>query len=292
MFLPIITAVFLLFPVGMKRTWLVVLLFNAIFLALWLPADLDRFRKVLTLYALYGTQIPILLGSWLAEGRSRDGWLAERRVKEEQERYEALLHRILPRQIAARLLAGESPIADRLPSVTVIFADVVGFTELASGVPADELVGMLDSAFSRMDAVVARHGFTKVKTIGDAYMAVGGLPWDGLEHHARVGAEVALELCEVLSDDRLRVRIGMNTGPAVGGVIGVERFAYDIWGDAVNVASRMEASGEPGRVHLTAAVAEALGDAAQLTSRGVRTVKGKGEMETFWLDGLRMTEAP
>lgn len=285
-FLPIITTVFLLFPVGMRRTGTVVFLFNAIFLLVWVPSDIEPFRKLLTLYALYGTQVPILLASWLAEGQARDAWLAERRLAEEQARHEALLHRILPRQIAARLLAGESPIADRLPSVTVLFADIVGFTEFASGVPAHDLVQRLDEAFSRMDAVVAAHGFTKIKTVGDAYMAVGGLPWDGLEDHVRMGAKLALALRETPAKEALMVRIGLNTGPAVAGVIGKERFAYDIWGDAVNVASRMESTGRGGQVHVSAAFVDALGDEASVTSRGVREVKGKGEMETFWLDGF------
>jgi guanylate cyclase len=219
-----------------------------------------------------------------------------RRIDAERARSEALLLNVLPRSIAERLKRGESPIADRVESATILFADLVGFTRLAGRLPPEQVVAMLNDVFTRLDAIAERHGLEKVKTIGDAYMAVAGLPRAQPDHALRV-ARAARELggaVRAIAGERsleLDVRIGMHTGPVVAGVIGRSKFAYDLWGDAVNVASRMESHGEPGRVHLSGEAARALEGAFVLEPRGEIDVKGKGPMATFWL-GAEVRSAP
>jgi len=219
----------------------------------------------------------------------RNEALAALRV--EQARSEALLTSILPRSIAERLKAAQT-IADHFASASIIFADVVGFTPLSERLPADEVVGILDRLFSRFDALVERHGLEKIKTSGDAYMAAAGVP-DPRPDHAREAALLALDMRDAVAsspvegDPTLRLRIGMNSGPVVGGIIGTKRFLYDLWGDAVNTASRMESHGAPGEIQITRATYELLKDEFECTPRGTISVKGKGEMETWYLVGPR-----
>ena len=173
--------------------------------------------------------------------------------------------------------------------MTLLFADIVGFTQLSSGLPAGELVAILNTVFSAFDGLVGRYGLEKIKTIGDAYMVVGGLPAHMDDHTARV-ADMALELRDEIDrigagNADIRFRVGMNVGPVVAGVIGVTKFIYDVWGDTVNTASRMEAHGAPDRIHVTRAVYERLRDRYRFEPRGIIEVKGKGPMETFFLLG-------
>jgi adenylate cyclase len=210
----------------------------------------------------------------------------------ERERSEALLRNVLPASIAERLKAGEGVIADRFDEVTVLFADLEGFTRRSAAMPPDRVVALLDRIFSSFDAIADAEGLEKIKTIGDAYMVVGGAPETRPDHAAAV-ARVALAMrhaIEELSEDEadaLRLRIGIDTGPAVAGVIGQRKFSYDLWGDTVNTASRMESHGIPGEIQVTARCAAALGDAFELQPRGPIEVKGKGMMETFLLIGER-----
>ena len=203
---------------------------------------------------------------------------------------ERLLLNILPEPIARRLRDGERLIADRFDDVTLLFADIVEFTRLSSTMAASELVGVLNDVFTVFDELVERHELEKVKTIGDAYMVVGGMTDRTSDHPVRV-ARMALELTDAVSGieaaRRLGIafRIGMHRGPVVAGVIGTKKFIYDLWGDTVNVASRMESLGLPGRVQVTSAIVEALGDGFIVESRGLIEVKGKGPTATWFLTG-------
>jgi class 3 adenylate cyclase len=201
-----------------------------------------------------------------------------------------LLLNILPEPIADRLRRGETLIADRHEDVSLLFADIVGFTGLSSGMDAEELVTTLNAVFSVFDGLVDASGLEKVKTIGDAYMIVGGMPiWepDHLERMASLALRLAGEVARNEEARRLGIqfRIGMHTGPVVAGVIGTKKFIYDVWGDTVNVASRMESTGEAGRIQVTGAVESRLRQRFELEPRGRIDVKGKGPMDTYFLVG-------
>ena len=221
--------------------------------------------------------------------KQRNAALAALRV--EQQRSEALLESVLPRSVADRLKDAET-VADHFASASIIFADVVGFTPLSERLPAEEVVAILDGLFSRFDALVERHGLEKIKTSGDAYMAAAGVP-DPIDDHARKAALLALDMRDVAAasfargESALQLRIGMNSGPVVAGIIGTKRFLYDLWGDAVNTASRMESHGTPGEIQITRATYELLKDEFECTPRGTIIVKGKGEMPTWYLVGPR-----
>ena len=220
----------------------------------------------------------------------RDTALTALRV--EQEKSERLLTNILPTSIAERLKAASETIADHFGSASILFADVVGFTSLAHRLAPDEVVGILDELFSRFDMLVERHGLEKIKTIGDAYMAAAGVP-DPSPDHARRTALLALDMREAVATSAvavrfgLELRIGINSGPVVAGVIGSKRLLYDLWGDAVNTASRMQSQSTPGEIQITHATYELLKDEFVCRRRGTILVKGKGEMETWYLVGSR-----
>ncbi len=213
-------------------------------------------------------------------------------LEEEKARSQALLLNILPQQIVDRLEAGETVIADRFPQVTVLFSDLVGFTEISSKLDAQVVVSELNALFSRFDALCEGFGVEKIKTIGDAYLAVGGLPGTDPDH-VRAVAGLALEMVDAIrvpaatEGPGWRIRIGIHTGPAVAGVIGTRKFVYDVWGDTVNVASRLEASAEPNRIHVSQAVAQGLRGSFDLESRGTVDLKGKGETSSYVLLGRR-----
>ncbi len=218
-------------------------------------------------------------------------------LETEQERSEGLLLNILPSPVADRLKRGDKPIADGFASATVLFADLVNFTQLAEQISPTDLVVMLNEIFSRFDALSEQYGLEKIKTIGDAYMVVGGLP-KPTQNHAEAIAEMALAMrAEIISfnalyEQNVDLRIGINTGPVVAGVIGEKKFIYDLWGDTVNVASRMESHGIPGEIQVTEATHACLRDAYFMEPRGLVTVKGKGEIATFWLKGRREVLQP
>jgi adenylate cyclase len=220
----------------------------------------------------------------------RDAALAALRV--EQEKSEQLLMNILPRSIAERLKAASQTIADHFDSASILFADVVDFTPLAQRLPPAEVVGILDQLFSRFDTLLEQHGLEKIKTIGDCYMAAAGVP-DPIPDHARRAALLALDMREAVATSPagdgfgLELRIGINSGPVIAGVIGHTRFLYDLWGDAVNTASRMESHSTPGEIQITSATYELLKDEFVCRRRGTISVKGKGEMETWYLVGSR-----
>ncbi|HMY66635.1 MAG TPA: adenylate/guanylate cyclase domain-containing protein [Leptospiraceae bacterium] len=238
-------------------------------------------------YSIYRVRVyQMRLQNIRLEGLVRD---RTKELQAEKEVSENLLLNILPKSIADKLKAGESKIADSFHEVTVLFADIVGFTKMSQTISAMELVSKLNDLFSHFDRAVLRLNVEKIKTIGDCYMAVGGLPVERKDH-AEVMMLFALEILdEVRSFNEkynmnLSVRIGLNTGEVVAGVIGEHKFIYDLWGDAVNTASRMESSGVPGRIHVSEATYLRLCDKYSFTSRGDIEVKGKGKMRTYLLN--------
>ena len=216
---------------------------------------------------------------------------AARQIEKANRENERLLLNILPRSIADRLRGGEEQIADAFDEVAVLFADVVDFTPFSATRPAREVVAVLNQIFSIFDRLVDRHRLEKIKTIGDAYMAVGGLTPDG--GGAREVAEMALDMIDEMSRYRtdtgvqMDIRVGMHVGPGIGGVIGLKKFIYDVWGDSVNTASRMESHGVPGCIQVTAETAERLADGYVFEPRGMVEVKGKGQVDTRFLIGRR-----
>lgn len=212
------------------------------------------------------------------------------RLELEQAKSERLLLNVLPAPIAARLKEHEGVIADDLPAVTVLFADIVGFTPLSERLAASEVVSLLDRVFARWDALVARYGVEKIKTVGDAYMVAGGIPLPRADH-AEAIADLALAMgpelaaCSAETGVPLQVRIGIDSGPVVAGVIGRAKFSYDLWGDTVNTASRMESHALPGMIQVTGRACERLRHDFDLRPRGTVEVKGKGEMTSFLLIG-------
>jgi guanylate cyclase len=237
--------------------------------------------------AVAGSIVFILLATFLGQ---RDRAMSA--LAREQERSERLLLNVLPREIAPRLKAGESPIADAYEHATVLFADIVGSTMLAEGLDAKQLVALLNRVFSHFDLLAEKHGVEKIRTIGDNFMCVAGVPRQRADH-AQMMARMALGMrayvdeLRAAGEDRIDFRIGMNSGPCVGGVIGLRKFVFDIWGDPVNTASRMESHGVPGRIHLSDATYELIHDDFECEPRGTIDVKGKGPMRTWFLVGER-----
>jgi guanylate cyclase len=215
---------------------------------------------------------------------------AELHALREHDRADRLLLNILPGQIAARLKADPSTIADGFREVTVLFADLVGFTPMTRTMTPMQTLEMVNEVFSRFDALVDRFGLEKIKTIGDAYMLAGGLPTP-IATHAKDVAHMALAMRDELAripgpgGAALKLRIGIATGPVVAGVIGRKKFLYDLWGDTVNTASRMESSGEVGRIQVNAAAWARLKGEFRFEPRGLVEIKGQGQVETWFLEG-------
>ncbi len=216
--------------------------------------------------------------------------------KDAQDRAETLLLNILPRSIAEKLKAEPQTIADAFASASVLFADVVDFTPMAERVSPARVVEMLDQLFGHFDALVERYSLEKIKTIGDCYMVAAGIPSPRLDH-AQSLALVALDMLDAVREKGavgslgLELRIGINSGPVVAGVIGRKRFLYDLWGDAVNTAGRMQTEGTPGRIQVTRATYELLKDEFVCEPRGAVSVKGKGAMETWYVLARRPAAA-
>lgn len=252
---------------------------------------------------MFGGEIPAILAFWVDSASklilflfiavicyfaSKQISLNELALAEALAKSDQLLLNILPEPIAERLKQSPIAIADRHDKVAVLFADIANFTPLSEQVSPDALVDLLNHIFSEFDHIAQRHGVEKIKTIGDAYMAAAGVPEKGNDDIHAI-AECALEMTNVakkLTDpegNSVKLRIGMHCGPAVAGVIGAHKFAYDLWGDTVNTASRMESHGEAGRIHVTEDIHELLKDAYEFESRGEVEIKGKGTLKTWWL---------
>ncbi|TNE86400.1 MAG: adenylate/guanylate cyclase domain-containing protein [Deltaproteobacteria bacterium] len=215
--------------------------------------------------------------------------LAEAGLRREHAKSERLLHNAMPAVIAERLKDEPEVLADEIPAATVLFADIVGFTPLAASTTPQELLVVLDDLFRRFDRCVEQAGMEKIKTIGDAYMAAAGVPV-ACDDHADRACRLGLAMIEALAafnaerELPLGLRVGIHTGPVVAGVIGEKRFAYDLWGDTVNTAARMESHGEPGRVQVSEAVV-AVAPGHRFEARGTVEIKGKGPMQTYFLSG-------
>lgn len=213
-------------------------------------------------------------------------------LRVEQERSEGLLLNILPQEIAARLKGGEQTIADHHPSVSILFADLVGFTPLTDVLSPGEMLDLLNEIYSHFDTLIEKFGVEKIRTIGDSYMIASGLPHSRTDH-AQVLAFLALEMnvyiagLPPVAGRRLSFRMGINSGPVIAGVIGRKKFTYDVWGDTVNTASRMESQGVAGKIQITRATYEILKDDFICQTEGSLDVKGKGHMETWFLLGPR-----
>jgi class 3 adenylate cyclase len=213
-------------------------------------------------------------------------------LQAEQEKSEQLLLNILPKPIAERMKKGETNIADSYPDVTVLVADLAGFTTLSAHIGPERIVELLNEIFSAFDLLTEKHGLEKIKTIGDAYMAGGGISLPRLDH-AEASAGLALEMqteIERLNHEygtSIRLRIGICTGPVVAGVIGRQRFAYDLWGETVNLACRLEATGEAGKIQIAESTRERLKDTYQFAPKHRLDAKGYDQVFAYWLGGKR-----
>jgi adenylate cyclase len=229
---------------------------------------------------------PVLLRARISASVQKKRLLDELRA--EKERSEALLLNILPRTIVERMRRGETVIADHVAEATILFSDLVDFTKLAARLSPEETVALLGDIFCRFDGLAIRYGLEKIKTTGDGYMVAGGVP-EARSDHAAAVAEMALAMLEAVETagdavgERLQLRVGLNTGALIAGVLGTQKFVYDVWGDTVNTAKRMESYGQPGRVHVSAATRQALGEVFHFEPRRALEVKGKGSMETYFL---------
>jgi len=239
---------------------------------------------------------PILLRARISACLHKKRWRDReqkylRRIEDETAKFERLLLTILPRQVIGRLNQGEAMIADRFEGVGVLFADLVGFTEHSARVTPAAMVEYLNRLFSEFDALARELGVEKIKTIGDAYMAVAGLPDPHPDPFAAI-AKMALGMIDRLERVNghfgwpLQIRIGIHSGPVVAGIIGTNRFIYDVWGDTVNVASRLEIYSLPNRIHVSQDTARRLVGPFALEPRGSIDVKGKGKLETFFLSRI------
>jgi class 3 adenylate cyclase len=214
---------------------------------------------------------------------------AERAQQQAYLQSEQLLHNVLPPVIALRLKGKNAIIADSFPAASVLFADITGFTPLSQSLSPVELVQMLNDLFSRIDDLVRKHALEKIKTIGDAYMVAAGLP-EPRRDHADAIVAFAFELLEMMRDFNrdsgrdLHLRIGINSGPVIAGVIGRHRLLYDLWGDSVNIAARMESHGRPDTIHITEETRKLLQGRYGYEERGMIPIKGKGEMRTYFLN--------
>ncbi len=274
-------------PTPDRRRFLLYL--GSLALLLWLVTDM---RGMAVTQFIVQRALPLTLVAFVVDAlvlRQQVAAYAARRAAElQRERSEALLHAILPEAIAHRLKDDTARIADAFPEASILFADMVGFTELSRGLPPCELVALLDDAFSRFDRLAAKHGVEKIKTIGDAYMVAAGLPMAS-ERHLEAIAGFALDVLDELAafngerGTSLQLRVGIHTGSVVAGVIGRSKFAYDVWGDTVNRASRMESTGVAGRIQVTGEVHERLRDRFRFEPRGEVEVKGVGRVHTWFL---------
>jgi len=253
----------------------------------WQHLDIELLQQLATQMAIATQQSELYQQ---AQNEIAERKQAETALSLAQERSENLLLSILPKDIAEQLKENPKAIAESFDDVTILFSDIVNFTPLAANLPPTQTVDLLNQIFSRFDHLAQQYGLEKIKTIGDAYMVVGGLP--KLRHdHVEAVIEMALGMQqEILAfertcDEPFQLRIGINTGPVVAGVIGTQKFTYDLWGDAVNVAARMEAQGTAGKIQVTDQTYERVKDCYRFEQRGNISVKGRGEIITYWLIG-------
>lgn len=245
------------------------------------PVEARQAAQGSTVFAILLTLILV----WMMHRRFADSEVA---LSQEKSQSERLLRAILPETVANELRETGKTQAVRHEDVSILFADIVGFTPLAASMPAEDVVAMLASIFERFDALIVDCGVEKIKTIGDAYMVASGVPESVPDHAERiarcaVGMLAIMESFSAESGHQLELRIGLHRGPAVAGVIGTTKFAYDLWGESVNLASRLESSGEPGRIHVSDAFRAGSKSVMGFEERGAITLKGVGLTRTYWL---------
>lgn len=250
-------------------------------------------------YVIYGTVLGLLLVVVLAVGsykRYRYVKKTNKIIEVEKERSEKLLLNILPEETALELKEHGKVAAKRFESVTILFSDFKGFTSYAQNLSPEILVKSVDYYFSKFDQIMDKYGLEKIKTVGDAYMCAGGLPFPTTDHPFKM-VQAAFEIAQVMEDLKnnpvedivpFEVRIGINTGPIVAGVVGLNKFAYDIWGDSVNVASRMESMSEPGRINISESTYEIIKEVYECEARGAVHVKNKGNMKMYYVNGTKI----
>jgi class 3 adenylate cyclase len=271
-----------------RMSWIPACVAGAGMLGVWLltgPRPVDHLLGLAFSLAVAGG------AGYLMERYIRQNFVANRLLAAERVKTEQLLLNVLPGSIADRLREDPGLIADRFEQATVLFADLVNFTGQSADLTASQVVAVLDRVFTAFDELADRHGLEKIKTIGDAYMAAAGIPQPRADH-AEAVARMALDMLdrvEALKGEvewKLSIRIGIASGPVVAGVIGRHKFIYDLWGDTVNAASRMESHGVPAQIQVTEETARLLAGRFRLQERGLVEVKGKGPMRTFWLLGV------
>ena len=279
------------------RTGIVTVGFAIAILAYPRPASLG-----LDIFLYLAAVTGMLLALRLIERARRRVFFQELLIREQSAELERekdvsdrLLLNVLPASVSARLRDGAQTIADEYPSVSVLFADLVGFTPMAARLSPSEVIEFLGQLFTDFDALVAERGLEKIKTIGDAYMAAGGLP-EPLPDHAKRVVDLGLAMLEVttrhaIARPDIGLRVGIHSGPVMGGVIGTQKFAFDIWGDTVNVASRLESHGARNRVQISKATRDLAGDDFEYRSLGPLRLRGHGAMEAYAVVGRRPVRA-
>ncbi len=290
----VVAATGLLFPIEVGATLLLSAMVWVVFLVpLVLGAEhLDPHLAGDQAFFLLCATIIAAVGSRMSSKLRRSEFFGREALKDEKERSEQLLLNILPRPIAERLERGERTIADRVEDASVLFADIVGFTPLSETMTPEQLVAVLDDIFSEFDKSAVRRGLEKIKTIGDAYMVASGLLVPRGDHLEAI-ADMALDMraaVEAVNQRRglsLAMRIGIHTGPVVAGVIGTSKFSYDVWGDTVNTASRMESHSSAGEIQVTADVRQRLENDYDFSEPRSVNVKGKGTLVTSYLRGRK-----
>jgi len=285
---------FLIFP--SNRTWAAILMsLGGTGAFLWVvQAFVNNYFEVEYLTRILYSQLSVAIGLIGVSLYSRITiQSAQRKILEAQKQSEQLLLNVLPYSVAERLKQDkDSMIADRYEMVSVIFADIVGFTPLAESMNPEKLVDLLNNIFSAFDDLCEKYGLEKIKTVGDTYMVVAGAPIPA-QQHAHAAAEFSLGIRKALikfnenTGHQLSLRIGVHSGPVVAGIIGKRKFSYDLWGDVVNIASRMESHGVPGEIQITESTAQLIANSFSIEERGFMDIKGKGQMKTFWLKGQR-----
>ncbi len=256
--------------------------------SLTLPRGVDQLETIVA--PTIGVSTIAMIVGYALERLRRTAFERQREVEAERARSEELLFNVLPVTIAQRLRTEPGAIADSAPEVSVLFSDIVGFTPVSEALTAEELVVLLDTMFREFDALCDQRGIEKIKTVGDAYMAVAGLPLPDPDHAASL-AELALDMQRTLArlspawPSPISMRIGIASGPVVAGVIGQRKFTYDLWGDTVNTASRMESHGRPNRIQVSAATHDLLETRYAFSDPQTIEVKGKGPMTTYFLLG-------
>ena len=261
-------------------------------------AEISELQVERQKYVIYGGILSLILVVVVAVGsykRYRYMKKTNKIIENEKDRSENLLRNILPDETALELKEHGKVKAKKFDSVTVMFTDFKGFTRYSESLSPEELVQAVDYFFSKFDAVMDKYGLEKIKTIGDAYMCAGGLPFPTEDHHLKM-VQAGFEIAQIMEDAKkntaggimnIDIRIGINTGPVVAGVVGTRKFAYDIWGDAVNVASRMESMSEPGKVNVSESTYLLIKDTYECEHRGQIHVKNKGMMDMYFVHGLK-----